>query len=104
MTKNYSFAESEYKRSIELNPNIAQAHNNLANVYEATGRRYMAIKEYKLAIGLDPYNVKTHHNLGIIYGRAGRLKESRREFEKALELDPTFKPAKIALEVFKSIE
>jgi Tfp pilus assembly protein PilF len=45
-----------FERAIELNPNDAQAHNNLAVAYEANGDFEKARKEYLEALKLDRTN------------------------------------------------
>ena len=98
---NLNAAEKEYKIAIELNPNIPQAHNNLAGLYEISKRRPLAIIEYKKAIELDPENAKTHYNLGIIYGRSEKLDLAKKELMESFRLDPDSAPTRKALEYFK---
>jgi hypothetical protein len=45
-----------FHRAVELNPNDAQAHNNLAVAYEANGDYDNALKEYREALRLDRSN------------------------------------------------
>jgi predicted O-linked N-acetylglucosamine transferase (SPINDLY family) len=45
-----------FHRAVELNPNDAQAHNNLAVAYEANGDYENALKEYREALRLDRSN------------------------------------------------
>lgn len=45
-----------FRRAVELNPNDAQAHNNLAVAYEANGDYDNALKEYREALRLDRSN------------------------------------------------
>ena len=45
-----------FKRAVEMNPEDAMAHNNLAVAYEANGDFDSALKEYREAIRLDKSN------------------------------------------------
>lgn len=45
-----------WKKAIELEPDSAAAHNNLAVAYEKKGLLDEAEKEYKLALELNPKN------------------------------------------------
>ncbi len=45
-----------WKKAIELEPDSAAAHNNLAVAYEKKGLLEEAEKEYTLALDLDPKN------------------------------------------------
>jgi Tfp pilus assembly protein PilF len=45
-----------FKRAVQLNPNDAMAHNNLAVAYEANGDFDSAAKEYREAMRLDKSN------------------------------------------------
>jgi len=45
-----------FQRAVEINPTDAQAHNNLAVAYEATGDFEKARKEYLEALKLDRSN------------------------------------------------
>jgi len=45
-----------WRRVLDLNPNSAAAHNNLAVAYETKGMRDEARREYDSALKLDPKN------------------------------------------------
>ena len=51
-----------FKRAVEMNPNDALAHNNLAVAYEANGDFDNAAKEYREAIRLDRSNQHIQKN------------------------------------------
>ena len=51
-----------FKRAVEMNPEDATAHNNLAVAYEANGDFDSAAKEYREAIRLDKSNQHIQKN------------------------------------------
>src|SRR5437764_6063518 len=49
-------AEFRFQRAVQINPNDAMAHNNLAVAFEANGDFDKALKEYREALRLDRAN------------------------------------------------
>ncbi len=66
-------AIAEYRKAIELDPNVAGTHNNLGLALAAKGQYDDAIAEYRIAIDLDPNYATAKANLE----KALRLQESR---------------------------
>jgi Flp pilus assembly protein TadD len=52
-TKRTSDAVREYRRALTLDPNLAEAHLNLAYAYQLLGQPKAALAEYKTACRLD---------------------------------------------------
>jgi len=52
---NWTEAEKEFKRALELNPSLAMIHHLYAHLLMALGRMEESIAEVKLASGLDPF-------------------------------------------------
>jgi tetratricopeptide (TPR) repeat protein len=65
-----------------------QAHNNLANVLERTGRHAEAIEHYEEALRIDPDFMDAHFNLALALEQAGRLPEAIGHYEQAAKLKP----------------
>src|SRR5947208_16754403 len=59
----YDEAVRAFKRAIELDPESAHAHDNLATVYSEQGRYLFALQEYLEALRLEPDNPTAHYNL-----------------------------------------
>ncbi len=76
-------AEREFKRAIELNPEVFEAHVLYGSMLKATGRFDEAIAEVKHAYEVDPSRSDTF--LGIILYQAGRYDEAIAIFQEALE-------------------
>ncbi len=51
-----------FRRSVELTPDHALLHNNLAVAYESTGKYREASREYLRALELDPGNEQIKAN------------------------------------------
>ena len=69
-------AETAFKRSIELNPNLAAAHTLYAEYLSQSGRFDEALREIKLAQELDPLRTGLVGNEGIIFYQARRFDEA----------------------------
>jgi tetratricopeptide (TPR) repeat protein len=73
---------------LEINPSLAQAHNNLANLLDAAGRPEEALPHYLEALRLKPRSALANANLAALLARLGRFEEARPHFEEAARLAP----------------
>jgi serine/threonine protein kinase/Tfp pilus assembly protein PilF len=87
---NWSAAEKEFKRAIELNPNYASAPEWYALYLFSMGRFDEAIMEAERARDLDPLSLIINSVVGLVYFFARRYDESITNFQRTLELDPSF--------------
>jgi DNA-binding winged helix-turn-helix (wHTH) protein/TolB-like protein/Tfp pilus assembly protein PilF len=83
-------AETEFKRAIELNPNVGKAHHEYATLLQVSGRFDEAVAERELARKLDPLSPNAVATVGYPHYYAGRYDEAIKYFKQALELDPNF--------------
>jgi TolB-like protein/DNA-binding winged helix-turn-helix (wHTH) protein/Flp pilus assembly protein TadD len=84
-------AEQEFKRSIELNPNYAEAHFRYAWTYlTPRGDSEQAIAEMKKALELDPFSRIYNTVFGLTYFYARKYDQAEEQFKKAIELNPDF--------------
>jgi TolB-like protein/Tfp pilus assembly protein PilF len=87
----FTRANQEFQRAIELNPNYATAHQWYAESgLAALGRFDEAIAEIKRALELDPLSVIINADVGTILCTAGRYDEAIEQLRKTLEMDPEF--------------
>ena len=88
-------AIAQYQRALRLEPNSAEAHNNLANALaQQSGRRSEAIAEYREALRLRPGYAQAHYNLAnALSDQPGGLGEAIAEYEEALRLKSDFTAA-----------
>jgi TolB-like protein/DNA-binding winged helix-turn-helix (wHTH) protein/Flp pilus assembly protein TadD len=84
-------SEKEFKRSIELKPDYATAHEWYAiHTLTALGRWDEALREMKKAVELEPTSLVMNSFMGATLFYAGRYDEAIDECYKAIELDPNF--------------
>lgn len=83
--------EQLYIKTTKLCPSYAEAHNNLGDMYEKTGRFEEAISAYKKAIELMPSAPYPYFGLGDVYYSTNRLKEAIEWYEKGLRHEPSDK-------------
>jgi TolB-like protein/Tfp pilus assembly protein PilF len=88
---NWSAAEKEFKRSIELKPDYATAHEWYAIHYlTATGRLEEAVQEMKKALELEPASLVMNTFMGATLYYAGRYDEAIDQCRRTIEMDPNF--------------
>jgi TolB-like protein/Flp pilus assembly protein TadD len=77
-------------KALELNPNLAEAHNALGKIlYTDDIDLQQAIREHQRAIELSPNNASAHHWMGNgPLAGLGRLDEAIAEGKRSTELDP----------------
>ena len=90
---NWSGAETEFRRAIELNPNYASAHQWYTDWLGIMGRYDEARAEIRKALELDPLSLIINAASGLLYQRAGDDDKAIRQLNKTLEMDPNFIPA-----------
>jgi DNA-binding winged helix-turn-helix (wHTH) protein/tetratricopeptide (TPR) repeat protein len=86
----WSGAENQYKRALELNPNSADTHLSYASLYSVLGKYAEALAEIKRARELDPLNLRTNALEGQFLVLAGQTDEGLARLQKTLELEPNF--------------
>jgi len=72
----YGRAVADYRHALELNPNLAEAHHQLANVYNHVGLLDKADEEIKKAVAVDPLNTGIRYRVGINLLYQGKYEES----------------------------
>ena len=94
----FSQANREFERALELNPNYATGHQQYGNnTLSALGRCDEAIAEGKRAVELDPLSLVINSDLGMNYHYARRYAEAVAQLRKTVELDPGYYYAHVNL-------
>jgi len=91
-------AEQEFKRAIELNPNLATAHHWYGEYLANMGRSDEGMAQTKKAQELDPLSLIINTTLGWQYYLVGQNDHAVEQLRKVLDIDPKFSPARRILE------
>jgi Tfp pilus assembly protein PilF len=108
-------AETFYRKAVELNPNYAEAYNNLGNLLRnknqlpasakaaetafdnaadtsIAGAEFEseAEKYFRRAIELNPNYAEAYNNIGNLFNDTGRIGEAKEFYLKALSIKPDF--------------
>ena len=86
----FSEAEKEFKRALEINPNYANAHHWYGLFLSWDARHADGISHLRRAVELDPFNLQYNSNLGQAFGNAHQFDAAIEQFNKTFEMDPNF--------------
>lgn len=87
----WTTAEREFKRSLELDPNLALTHYRYAWTYlSPLGRHDEAVAEMRRATDLEPLSLIQGANFAGVLMYARRYDEAIAQAKKTLDLDPQF--------------
>jgi TolB-like protein/DNA-binding winged helix-turn-helix (wHTH) protein/Flp pilus assembly protein TadD len=93
----WSGAEGEFRRAIELSPSYATAHQWYAEFLTATGRFDEALSQIRYAQALDPLSLPISSNVGRLLYLAGRYDQAIAELKNSIELHPQHAYSRIYL-------
>lgn len=85
-------AEAAFRRALELDAYLTDAHNNLGALLDRIGKKDEAIGEFRKALADPSYPTpeKVWLNLGMTYSSQGRSDEAIAALRQAVEIDPKF--------------
>jgi len=89
----WSGAEREFKRAIELNPNYKPIHPNYQQYFLNMKRFDEAVAESKRVLELDPVSAHYNRNVAMVLYFARRYDEAIEQCQRTLELDPNMPTA-----------
>jgi serine/threonine-protein kinase len=93
----WSGAEREFKRALELKSSYVMAHEWYAEYLAALGRHDEALNEIRQAQQLDPLAVPVNRAVGWVLYFARRYDLAIEELRKALAMNPDFLGARLVL-------
>ena len=93
----YAEALYLYHQAVELDPTLAIAFTNLANIYFHMGKWRKAAQGWRRAMLLDPRQPEAPYNMGYYHMGRGRYKTAVRFLLQALENLPKFADAQFNL-------
>jgi len=83
-------ATIEFKKAIELNPNLAEAHEQYATCLGLLGNYTEAIKHASTANSLDPFSLLINYHVGVVYWMVGDYEKEGEYGRRLVELEPYF--------------
>jgi TolB-like protein/DNA-binding winged helix-turn-helix (wHTH) protein/Tfp pilus assembly protein PilF len=86
----WSTAEREYRRAIQLNPNYATAHHWYGEFLGLQGRFDESFREFERARQLDPLSLIIAADHGAVLYYARQYDRSIAQFRAVLEMEPNF--------------
>ena len=88
--KNFKIAISQYKKLIDINPNLALVYYNLGLIYEQLEETEVAKKNYKKSVKVDPLFFHSYNNLGILFQKQGEKEKAIDNFKKVIEINSRY--------------
>ena len=86
-----------FERALRLNPQFAEAQNNLGTISQREGKPEKALREYQEAIRIDPNYPEGHNNAANLYCLQKNFPEAIKEYKQALSLRPDYFEAQFGL-------
>jgi TolB-like protein/Tfp pilus assembly protein PilF len=87
--RDYSGADADFRRAIELSPNHLPSYNWYALSLGYQGRNEEALAMYRKGLALDPLSAVLRSNVGYQLFAVGRFDEARKSFERSIAMHPT---------------
>ena len=76
-------APEAYRKSLELDPNNADAHVNMGRLYQLKGNLRHARRHYQMAMKAIPNHQLANYNMGTIYDELDELEKAAEYYERA---------------------
>jgi Tfp pilus assembly protein PilF len=84
----FDAAIAEYRKVVELKPDLPQAYNNLGVAFKRKGDLAAAADNFDKALERKPDFSAALNNRGWTFAEQDRWSEARRDFEQALKINP----------------
>jgi TolB-like protein/Flp pilus assembly protein TadD len=84
----WSAAEREYRRALEINPNLPEANLGYATYLATLGRFDEAISRVRQAYRFDPLALESRNEALWIYYFSGRMPETVDQCQQTIDLEP----------------
>ncbi len=81
-------AIAHFQEAIEIQPDDAEAHNNLGSAFFLEGRVDEAVAQFQKALETQPDFAEARNNLGLALLQKGRVDEAIAQFQQTLEIQP----------------
>ena len=94
---NYANAEQDFKRAVEINPNLALAHEYYGHLLSNLGKHEQALSESARALEIDPMSLILNALRGQKLMYAAKYDDAIKQLLRSLEFEPTFWVSRLAL-------
>ncbi len=81
-------AAEKFRAALQMDPNLPEAHYQLARLADAAGQFADAERHYTATLQLAPNHTDAHVGLGLLLARSGRLDAAAGQFRTVLQLQP----------------
>ena len=85
---NFTEAEKEFRRAIELNPSDATSRDVYGLFLKSMGRFEEALAQSAQAVELSPMESYSRTNRGSLLGLMNRFDQANEQYQKAMDIDP----------------
>jgi tetratricopeptide (TPR) repeat protein/mono/diheme cytochrome c family protein len=82
-----------YEMMIRADPTKVSLHNDVAVMYDETGRPDRAAEHFEAVVKLQPESAEARYNLGTALLASGKTAESIAQYEQAIRLRPAYAAA-----------
>lgn len=93
----FELAVTSFRRAVEVEPDNATAHQNLASALVKTADATGAERHYREALRIRPEIVEAHYNLATLLAFLDRHAEAADNYRRALEIDPAHRDTRMRL-------
>lgn len=90
-------AETEFRKALQLNPDLASAHQRYGSYLTFMGRFEEALRHYEIALELDPFSLQINTNLATTYYLRGEYDRAIKFLMKTSELEPNYMPIRFVM-------
>lgn len=93
MQGNLPSAQTLLEQAKTIDPDYADVHNNLGQLFYRQKAWVRAIEAYQRALDIQPRNAIYHYNVGLAYERLGDFAAAVKAYQAALTHDPLYEQA-----------
>lgn len=88
--KKFAAAQVKFEAALKANPNLAEAHNNLAYCLRKQSPENFAssMEHYNTALKLNPKLAQAYEYRGVLFVEMGRKADAEKDLETLKKLDP----------------
>ena len=87
------------EEAIKNKPEYADAIRRLGDIFAQNKRFEEAIRQYKKLLIYEPNDYEVYNNLGVVFAQMGKKEEAIIQFKKSLHLKADYKDAKRNMEI-----